>query len=106
MQTFCELLKGHYENTPDKICITLLHTGQPDRPVTYRELLHGAERYAAALVAEGIRPDEVVLLILQHGIDLLYAYYGVVLHGAIPSIMPFSTTGLSCTGPSRPSCRS
>ncbi len=94
MQTFCELLNGHYENTPDKICITLLHTGQPDRPVTYRELLHGAERYAGVLTAEGIRPGEVVLLILQHGIDLLYAYYGAVLHGAIPSIMPFLTEKL------------
>ncbi len=94
MQTFCELLNGHYENTPDRICITLLHTGQPDRPVTYRELLHGAERYAGALAAEGIRPGDVVLLILQHGIDLLYAYYGAVLHGAIPSIMPFLTEKL------------
>ncbi len=94
MQTFCELLKGHYENTPDRICITLLHTVQPDRPVTYRELMHGAERYAGALAAEGIRPGDVVLLILQHGIDLLFAYYGAVLHGAIPSIMPFLTEKL------------
>ncbi len=36
----------------------------------------------------------MVLLILQHGIDLLYAYFGAVLHGAIPSIMPFLTEKL------------
>jgi acyl-CoA synthetase (AMP-forming)/AMP-acid ligase II len=94
MQTFSDLLKGHYERTPDKICITLLHTGQPDRPVTYRELIRGSERYAAALAVQGIQPWEVVLLILQHGIDLLFAYYGTVLHGAVPSIMPFLTEKL------------
>ncbi len=42
----------------------------------------------------GIQPGDVVLLILQHGIDLLFAYYGTVLHGAIPSIMPFLTEKL------------
>jgi acyl-CoA synthetase (AMP-forming)/AMP-acid ligase II len=94
MQTFSELLQGHYESSPDKICITLLHAGQPDRPVTYRELIHGSERYAASLAAQGIQPGEVVLLILQHGIDLLFAYYGTVLHGAVPSIMPFLTEKL------------
>jgi fatty-acyl-CoA synthase len=94
MQTFFDLLKGHYEKAPDKVCVTLLHTGQPDRSVTYRELMHGAGRYASALTAEGIQPGEVVLFILQHGLDLLYAYYGAVLHGAVPSIMPFLTEKL------------
>ncbi|NTV38269.1 MAG: fatty acyl-AMP ligase, partial [Anaerolineales bacterium] len=40
------------------------------------------------------QPGDVVLLILQHGVDLLYAYYGAELHGAIPSIMPFLTEKL------------
>ncbi len=94
MPTFSELLKGHYESTPDKTIVYMLHAGQPDRPVTYRELIHGAFGYVRTLDEAGIRPGDVVILILQHGIDLLYAYFGTILHGAIPSIMPFLTEKL------------
>ncbi|MGB8214770.1 MAG: AMP-binding protein [Anaerolineales bacterium] len=94
MPTFSDLLKNHYETTPDKISVTLLHGGQPDRPVTYRELMHGAAGYGKTYAQNGLQPGDVVLLILQHGIDLLYAYYGAVLYGAIPSIMPFLTEKL------------
>ena len=94
MPTFSDLLKIHYEQTPDKIAVVLLNAGQPDRPVTYRELIHGAAGYVKTLERNDIQPGEVVILILQHGIDLLYAYFGVILHGAIPSIMPFLTEKL------------
>ena len=94
MPTFSDLLKSHYEKTPDKVSVTILHGGQPDRPVTYRELIHGASGYVKTYTKASIQPGEVVLLILQHGIDLLYAYYGAVLYGAIPSIMPFLTEKL------------
>ena len=62
--------------------------------MTYRELVHGAAGYVETFSQNGIQAGEVVLLILQHGIDLLYAYYGAILHGAIPSIMPFLTEKL------------
>lgn len=94
MPTFSNLLKAHYETTPDKVCVTILHGGHPDRPVTYRELTQGASGYVKTLTKNGIQPGDVVLLILQHGIDLLYAYYGAILLGAIPSIMPFLTEKL------------
>jgi len=94
MPTFSDLLKDHYETTPDKVSVTILHGGQPDRPVSYRELIHGASGYVETYIKNDIQPGEVVLLILQHGIDLLYAYYGAILHGAIPSIMPFLTEKL------------
>jgi len=94
MPTFSHLLKLHYEQTPDKVSVTMLHGGQPDRPVTYRELIHGAAGYVNTYQKSGIRSGDVVILILQHGIDLLYAYFGAVLHGAIPSIMPFLTEKL------------
>jgi fatty-acyl-CoA synthase len=94
MPTFSDLLKQHYEKTPDKVTVTLLHTGQPDRPVTYRELIHGAAGYVKSYQKYGVQSGDVVVLILQHGIDLLYAYFGAVLQGAIPSIMPFLTEKL------------
>ena len=36
----------------------------------------------------------MVILIQQHGLELVNAYFGVILHGAIPSIMPFLTEKL------------
>jgi acyl-CoA synthetase (AMP-forming)/AMP-acid ligase II len=77
------------------VAITMLFARQPDRPVTTRELLHGAAGYTRALAAAGIQPGEVVILILQHGEALLQAFLGSILHGAIPSIMPFLTEKLS-----------
>ena len=94
MPTFSDLLKAHYETKPNKVCVTILQGGQPDRPVTYRELVHGAAGYITTFIKNGIQPGDVILLILQHGIDMLYAYFGAILHGAIPSIMPFLTEKL------------
>ena len=94
MPTFSDLLKTHYETTPDRIVVTILQGGQPDRPISYNELIQGASGYVKTYAKNGIQPGEVVLLILQHGIDLLFAYYGAILLGAIPSIMPFLTEKL------------
>ncbi len=94
MPTFSDLLLGHFQQTPNKICVTMLHAGQPDLPVTYKDLIFGAAGYAKTYQQNGVQPGDVVLLILQHGIDLLYSYFGAVLLGAIPSIMPFLTEKL------------
>jgi len=94
-RTFTERLQQLYEQAPDRVAIHMLFARQEDRPVTTRDLLHGATGYAHALAAAGIQPGEVVILILQHGEALLQAFLGAVLHGAIPSIMPFLTEKLS-----------
>ncbi len=94
MPTFSELLNGHYESTPNKNCVTLLHAGRLDLRVSYYELINGSAGYVKSYLQKGVQPGDVILLILQHGIDLLYAYYGAVLLGAIPSIMPFLTEKL------------
>jgi fatty-acyl-CoA synthase len=95
MTTFSHLLRRHYKETPDKTAIILQHAGQPDIPLTYRDLLSGANGYATTYAREGINPGEVVVLILQHGAHLVYSFWGAVLRGAIPSIMPFLTEKLS-----------
>jgi fatty-acyl-CoA synthase len=94
MPTFSDLLKGHFEQSPNDVCIILQHAGQPDRQVTYHELIYGASGYVHNYQQNNIKSGEVILLILQHGIDLLFSYYGAILHGAIPSIMPFLTEKL------------
>lgn len=95
MTTFPERLKALHSRAPERVAVTLQFAGRDDLPITYDRLLRGAGLYARVLEHEGIQPGEVVVLILQHGEDLIYSHWGAVLHGAIPSIMPFLTEKLS-----------
>ena len=93
-RTFSSAILKHYTETPEKVALTLLHAGEEDLPVTYSELVERSSAFSAALEEAGIKPGEVVILIQEHGLDLVNAYFGVILHGAIPSIMPFLTEKL------------
>jgi fatty-acyl-CoA synthase len=95
MTTFSNLLHRSYLDVPEKVSIVLQHAGQPDQEISYRELILGANQYALTYAREEIKPGEVILLILQHGQDLTFAFWGAVLHGAIPAIMPFLSEKLS-----------
>jgi fatty-acyl-CoA synthase len=95
MTTFTDILRDFYEREPERVTVTLQHPGQPDFPITYRELIERSNDYAAAYARAGLQPGDVVILILQHGRDLVYSFWGAVLLGAIPSMMPFLTEKLS-----------
>ncbi len=95
MTTLPYLLQHAYQTVPDKTSIILQFAGQEDKKITYRDLLHGANRYAMTYAKHGIKKGEVIILILQHGEDLIYSFWGAILHGAIPSIMPFLTEKLA-----------
>src|SRR5688572_26472448 len=95
MTTLPNLLQNSYQTVPDKTSIILQFAGQEDKTLTYRDLIEGANRYALTYAKKGIKRGEVVILILQHGEDLVYSFWGAILHGAIPSIMPFLTEKLA-----------
>ncbi len=95
MSTFFERLAQISQTDGDRIAVHLLDSRQPGKHLSYDDLLNGSAAYARALQAAGIQPGEVVVLILQHSEALLCAFFGAVLHGAIPSIMPFLTEKLS-----------
>ena len=95
MTNFAERLKALHVRTAERVAVYLQFSGRDDLPLTYDQLLRGANAYAQTLKRQGIQPGEVVVLILQHGEDLIYSFWGAVLQGAIPSIMPFLTEKLS-----------
>jgi fatty-acyl-CoA synthase len=95
MTTFPERLQALHSRTPNRVALTLQFSHADDLPLTIDQLLCGASSYAHAYDQAGIQPGEVVVLILQHGEDLVYSFWGAILHGAIPSIMPFLTEKLS-----------
>lgn len=95
MKTVAHAFIESFFEIPDQPAIFLQHSGQPDQTITWRRFIQGAVGYAEALAQAGIKSCEVAILILPHSQDLIYAFAGAVLHGAIPSIMPFLTEKLS-----------
>jgi fatty-acyl-CoA synthase len=95
MGTFSERLRSLYQESPQRVVVTVQNAGQPDASMTISQLLSGAQGFADKLHEGEIKSGEVVILILQHGEELLHSYFGAVIHGAIPSIMPFLTEKLS-----------
>ena len=95
MTTFSERLQSHLHQTPERVAVTLQFANLPDLPISYSQLLRGAQGFSASLKKEGIASGEVVLLILRHGEELIYSYFGAIIHGAIPSVMSFLTEKLS-----------
>lgn len=95
MTTFPERLQALHSFAPGRVALTLQFSNQEDVSLTCDQLLRGANSYACAFSKAGLRPGEVVVLILQHGEDLVYSFWGAILHGAIPAIMPFLTEKLS-----------
>jgi acyl-CoA synthetase (AMP-forming)/AMP-acid ligase II len=94
-QTLPAVLQASYLEVPDRISITLQHAGQEDISLSYKSLLDGANGFAQTYMQQGLLPGEVVILILQHSRELVFSFWGAVLHGSIPAIMPFLTEKLS-----------
>ncbi len=95
MRNFTTTLKDHYESHPDRISLVVQLAGKDDLPINYRDLLQGSAGWAALYREHNIQPGEVIILIMQHSVELVYAYFGAILHGAIPSILPYLTEKLS-----------
>ena len=94
MTTLVDVLVRSYKQTPDRVAIHLLE-GDVNHSISYRVLLRGAGGYAQALAQAGVGTGEPVVIILQHGRALIEAFFGAVLYGAIPAIMPFLTEKMS-----------
>ncbi len=95
MATFNEILRLAYTEAPERLAIRLLSNQQPEETLSYAGLIEGALNYTRLLANSEVKPSEVVILIFNHGKDLVFSFFGAVLQGAIPSIMPFLTEKLS-----------
>lgn len=95
MTIFSERLLEIFRNVPHKTALTLLKSGEDDHPISYARLVEGAAAYRELYHQAGVETGDVVIIILKHGSDLVYAFWGAVLHGAVPSILPFLSEKLS-----------
>lgn len=93
-KNFAAILFELFTRAPHRIAVHLLKSGEQPRTITYKELFLQACRYAKALSKANIQPGDVVILVFQHSEELIAAFFGAILHGSIPSIMPFLTEKL------------
>jgi benzoate-CoA ligase family protein len=83
------LVTRHAEATPDRRAITAIDLDGTVRSVTYGELQREVQRFAAALIASGVRPEERLLLCMGDSPELLTAFLAGLWIGAVP--VPVST---------------
>ncbi len=88
--TLLELAQRQYEERPDAAAVIFIPaTNEPTHTITAREFFDSAGRYAAALRSVQVAPRDLVILVMEHSEALLYAFWGAMMLGAIPSIFPF-----------------
>jgi fatty-acyl-CoA synthase len=81
-------------SNPDQLCLVFLLEDGQEQKITAQEFHRQAQAFAGQLKRMGIKPDDLVVLVMQHSLDLLYAFWGAIYLGAIPSIFPFLTEKL------------
>jgi len=92
-QTLLAQVTTLYNKQPDQTAVIMV-SGDTETSFTYYEFFERSAQYAHALQKAGIRPGDLVALILQHGEDVLFSFWGAMLLGAVPSIFPFLTEKL------------
>lgn len=89
-QTLIDCARRHYEERPDSTALIFIPSdGSAPREHTIRAFYDGSARYADALSQAGITPGSLVIIVMEHTEALLFAFWGAILHGAIPSMFPF-----------------
>jgi benzoate-CoA ligase family protein len=83
------LVTRHAVSTPDRRAIIAVDLDGSVRTLSYGDLEDAVHRFAAALVASGVRPEERLLLCMGDSPELLTAFLAGLRIGAVP--VPVST---------------
>jgi len=74
---------------PDHRSVTLIKEDGSEEAITAAQFLANAADYATALKLAGVKPRDIVILVMRQSKELLSALWGALYLGAIPSIFPF-----------------
>lgn len=94
--TYSRLIDAaHYllsKRTHDRALVAI--TTDSTQTFTYGEYFARAAGYADTFRELGLKPGELVVLIQQPSADVMFAFWGALLMGAVPAIFPFLTEKL------------
>jgi acyl-CoA synthetase (AMP-forming)/AMP-acid ligase II len=92
-RTLLEAARAHAA-LPEARAVVYLRPGSGAEPVTRAEFWSAADRYAGGLRELGVGARDVVVIAHAEGLDALYAFWGALRIGAIPSMFPTLTEKL------------
>ena len=92
-ETLDSSLVARAQSHPERTALTFIEKGET-HSISSPELLERSQAAAAQLAAGGVGAGDLVVLVLQHSLELIYSFWGAALLGAIPSIFPFLTEKL------------
>lgn len=84
--TVAQRILERLEQTPDRL-YARVHVGDTTHSISYRRLTEGAAPYAAACKAASLSPGDRVVVLQEQGPELLYAFFGAMFAGAVPTIL-------------------
>lgn len=88
-QSVLDPLRERMIERPDEISFHFWTENDEKLDLTVRDLWQGSLAYAQALHDRGIRQGDLVIVVLNHSTELLYALFGSLYIGAMPSIFPY-----------------
>ena len=88
----CEsLIQSIFENVttnPDRLALAFIYEDGLEEWISISQFHREASRFAVNFRKRGLQEDDILILVLDHSPELLYAFWGAMYLGAIPSIFP------------------
>ena len=81
-------------NAIQQDAIIYVQTGQEPLHISRRQFRNASYEYAHALSAIGIKPGDLVVIAHTQNLESIYAFWGALLTGTIPSMFPTMTEKL------------
>ena len=92
--TLAGIIQQHARCNPKNLSLVFMNDDGSELSITAGEFHKNSTRFALSLKAIGIDHEDLVILVLPHSLQLLYAFWGAMYLGAISSIFPFLTEKL------------
>jgi 1-acyl-sn-glycerol-3-phosphate acyltransferase len=83
--TFNEVLSWHAEHHPQRPYLTFYAGDDQRETLSFGELYAGAMQVAGGLIEREVQPGQVIALMLPSGLEFFFAFYGIMLAGAVPA---------------------
>lgn len=77
-----------------RLAIAYLETGRPDVHISRRDFRENVYRYAAVLQQLAVKPGDLVVIAHTQNLESIYAFWGAMVVGAVPSMFPTLTEKL------------
>lgn len=87
--SLAQCLPERVAKEPDRTAYIFLRTEEAEQHVSYRQLYADALIYARTLAQAGVQSGDLVLLVFDHGYEIIAAFWGAIHLGAVPAVFPY-----------------